>query len=199
MKRRSTALVKKVIIVAALLLSVASWLAIRAHAQEPKAVKPAGKEAGRAVFADLRKQALSGTRESFGIDASATPSTPWCVVMETGFAEGSFTLVAFSDGSASIYLSSGGGSIGGGAHQTISKAAQAMVALAAKFQPRASATKAFPLPRDGQTTFYLRTDSGVFTATAPEEDLGEGRHPWSPLFHAGHEIITQYRIIEARK
>jgi len=153
----------------------------------------------QAVFADLRKQALTGTRASFGIDAPATPTTPWGVVMETGFPEGSFTLVALSDGNASIYLSSGGGSIGGGGHETIRRAAQAMVTLAAKFQPQATATKEFPLPKNGQTIFYLLTDSGAFTTSASEQDLGEERHPWSPLFHAGHEVIGQYRLIEERK
>jgi hypothetical protein len=153
----------------------------------------------QATFADLRKQALTGTRAAFGLDAAPTPTTPWGVVMETGFPEGSFTLVALSDGSASIYLSSGGGSIGGRAHETIRNAAQAMVALAVKFQPQATATKEFPLPKSGQTVFYLLTDSGVFTATAPEQDLGEERHSWSPLFHAGHEVIGQYRLITERK
>ena len=156
-------------------------------------------DARRAAFADLRKQALTGSRSAFGLGAPESPTTPWGVVMETGFSEGSFTLVALSDGSASIYLSSGGGSIGGGAHETIRKAAQVMVALAAKFQSHAMRTTDFPLPKVGQTIFYLVTDSGVFTASAPEEDLGEERHAWSPLFHAGHEVITQYRSIEERK
>lgn len=153
----------------------------------------------QAVFADLRKQALTGTRTVFGLDAPTSPTAPWGVVMETGVPEGSYTLVAVSDGNASIYLSSGGGSIGGGGHETIRRAAQAMVTLAARFQPQATATREFPLPRNGQTIFYLLTDSGVFTTNAPEQDLGEERHPWSPLFHAGHEVIGQYRLIEERK
>ena len=74
-----------------------------------------------------------------------------------------------------------------------------MVALAAKFQSHATAAKEFPTPKDGQTIFYLLTDAGVFTTTAPENDLGEQRHAWSPLFHAGHEVIGQYRLIEAHK
>lgn len=150
----------------------------------------------KAAFADLRMQALTGTRAAFGLDASATSATPWGVVMETGFPEGSFTLVALSDGSASIYLSSGGGSIGGRAHEAIRRASRAMVDLAAKFQPKSTATNDFPLPKDGQTIFYLLTDAGVFTVSAPEQDLGEERHAWSPLFHAGHDVIGQYRLIE---
>lgn len=151
------------------------------------------------MFADLRNQTLTATRTAFGLDVPATPTTPWGVVMEKGVPEGSYTLVALTDGNASIYLSSGGGSIGGGAHETIRKAAQAMVALAATFQPQATATKEFPLPRNGQTIFYLLTDSGTFTFSASEQALGEERHPWSPLFHAGHEVIGQYRLIEERK
>jgi hypothetical protein len=74
-----------------------------------------------------------------------------------------------------------------------------MVTLAARFQPQATATTEFPLPKSGQTIFYLLTDSGAFTTAAPEQELGEERHPWSPLFHAGHEVIGQYRLIEERK
>src|SRR4051812_47928164 len=104
----------------------------------------AAKEARRAASRDLRDQALHATRATFGLDAMTAPMEPWGVVMETGFPEGSFTLVALSDGNASIYLSSGGGYLGGGAHETIRKAAQAMVALAATFQPRATTTSVFP-------------------------------------------------------
>jgi hypothetical protein len=40
---------------------------------------------------------------------------------------GSYTVVAFADGSASIYLSTGGGHIGGVAHENVRKAAKALV------------------------------------------------------------------------
>lgn len=155
-------------------------------------------DVAKTTFGDLRKLALTGSRSAFALKAGASPSTPWGVVMECGFPEGSFTLVALSDGSASIYLSGGGASIGGGAHEAIRQAAQAMVALAATFQPEATRTHDFPLPENGQTIFYLLTDVGVFTANASEEDLGEQRHAWSPLFYAGHEVITQYRTMEGR-
>jgi hypothetical protein len=64
--------------------------------------KPPETEDRQAVFAGLRKQSLTATRATLGLDAPATSTTPWGVVMETGFPEGSSTLVAFSDGSASM-------------------------------------------------------------------------------------------------
>ena len=179
-----------------LIVTVGLLASLFGSCSKPKSPENGGRQA---VLADLRNQALTGTRAAFGLSDPSALTTPWGVVMETGFPEGSFTLVAFSDGNASVYISSGGGSIGGGGHETIRKAAQTMVTLAARFQPQATMTKEFPLPQRGQTTFYLRTDSGIFTITAPEEALGENRHPWSPLFHAGHEVISQYRLIEERK
>jgi len=66
--------------------------------------------------------------------------------METGYSEGSAKLVAMADGSASIYLSSGGGTIGGIANETIRKAAKQMVQIPSQFQPQMKQTTAFPLP-----------------------------------------------------
>jgi len=116
--------------------------------------------------------------------------------MDWGLTEGTATVVAFSDGNASVYLSSGGGSIGGASHESIRKAAQKMVAIAAECQPQAHATTTYPRPQHSQVIFYLLTDVGVFTANAPQEELSSHRHPLSKLGDAGQDIITQYRLIQ---
>jgi hypothetical protein len=116
--------------------------------------------------------------------------------METGYPEGSATLVAMADGSASIYLSGGGGMIGGIGHETIRNAAQHFVQLASLFQPQMKGTTDFPLPRKGETNFYILTDAGVFTASAPENELGENRHALSTLFHAGHAVIAEFLLLD---
>ncbi|MBL4575724.1 MAG: hypothetical protein JKY51_06460 [Opitutaceae bacterium] len=43
----------------------------------------------------------------------------WAVMMETGFPESAYTLIASADGSASIYFSNGGGIIGAGEHENV--------------------------------------------------------------------------------
>jgi len=116
--------------------------------------------------------------------------------METGFPEGTATLVTLADGSASLYLSSGGGTIGGGEHEAVANASRAMVTLSATFLSQMIVVTSFPLPMARITTFFVRTDSGVFSISAPEESLGEGQHALSPLFYAGQEVITQLRLIE---
>ena len=76
----------------------------RVQAQAPKSSKPP-----KEVFAGLRDQALKVSRQSIGLPAPPVPSQAWGVVMDWGVDNGTATIVAFSDGNASIYLSSGGG------------------------------------------------------------------------------------------
>jgi deazaflavin-dependent oxidoreductase (nitroreductase family) len=150
------------------------------------------------VFSDLRDHALHAPRASLGLAAPSSATTPWGVLMETGYAEATATVVAFADGSASIYLSTGGGFLGGQGHETVRRAAIGMVQAAGPAQSHTTQTTAFPLPAPGQVVFYLRTDAGVFTGSATEQELGTRRHALSPLLFAGHEVITQYRLLHER-
>jgi hypothetical protein len=84
--------------------------------------------------------------------------------------------------------------IGGIGQESVRRAATAFVKLAGQHHANMALAKTFPLPREGRTVFYVRTDSGVFSAEADEEALGEERHDLSPLFHAGHEVISQLRF-----
>ncbi len=160
----------------------------------------AQKKAAPAIYQKLRNQALSGSRENFGLPPAKNPAEPWGVVMDTTFDDGgSYTVVSIEDGNASIYLSSGGGWIGGIEHKPLRDAAQTVVKTARKFQPKMTMTTKYPLPKNGGTTFYILTDKGVFTASALEVDLGEKRHYLSPLFYAAQEVATHYRRIDESK
>jgi hypothetical protein len=187
------------IVVGVVIAALATFVLIfHAHAQS----KPPQGKADPALYQDLRSQAFAGSRTSFGLPATATATAtePWGVLMDSSFKDGgSYTVVAIVDGSASIYLSTGGGFIGGVAHETVRKAAKAMVGIAETFQPQMALTTSYPLPKGGETTFYLLTDAGVFTATASEQALANKQHAFSPLFYAAQAVITQYRLINERK
>jgi hypothetical protein len=189
-----------VVVLAAMSLKVAAgWLTDRrVLAQNPK--KEAAMPEAKNPYPGLRDQALNLKREKIGLPAPSKPTEPWAALMEWGLGSGTATVVAIADGTASVYLSSGGGSIGGGqSHESIRKAAQKMVSIAAEFQPHMQATSSYPLPQTGQIVFYVLTDAGVFTATASQEDLSSHRHPLSKLGDAAQEIITQYRLIQSRR
>lgn len=180
------------IIAATVLVSVGFSDFWKGRSKKQGESKPAPEDA----YQGLRNLAFQSSRAKLGLPSPTAPTKPWGVIMDWGLTRGTATVVAFSDGSASIYLSSGGGNIGGASHESIRKAAQKMVAIAGECQPQTHATTAHPLPERGQVTFYLLTDDGLFTASASEEELSSHRHALSKLGDAGQDIISQYRLIQ---
>jgi hypothetical protein len=149
-------------------------------------------EASVAKDAGLRELALTGGQNHFGF---ALPPEPWAVVLETGLDTGAYTVVAVKDGTASIYYSTGGGIIGAGNLPAVAAAAKTLVALAARHSSAFTLAKPQALPRQGHTALYIRRGTDLLYLTALEEDLGEGPHPQSELFHAAHELI--HEIVQA--
>ncbi len=144
------------------------------------------------VYTALRDQVLQVKPDAIG-QAATGQSTVFAILMETGYPEAVATLVAVADGSASLYFSNGGGIIGGGEHQPVRKVCKEFLTLAQDFVLQSSITDKFPLPKQGNVRCYLLTQEGVYTFEATEDDLGYERHPCSPLFHKGHELISAIR------
>jgi hypothetical protein len=144
------------------------------------------------IYTGLRDQVLRTNLEATG-RKDTEQKTVLAVLMETGYPEAVATLVAVTDGTASIYFSNGGGIIGGGEHAPVREASKDFLVLAQQYLSQATATSAFPLPKKGNVRFYFVTDRGVYTFEAAEDDLGYERHLCSPLFHTGHKLITAIR------
>ena len=123
-----------------------------AHAVPP-ALAPSAPPSPAACTA-LRDQAFGMTRTALGLPPARVATEPFGVLMETGYDRGTATVVAFGDGSASLYLSTGGGFIGGASRPALRTAAQTLVTEAARFHPQATRTTTFPLPQPGETRFY---------------------------------------------
>ena len=149
------------------------------------------------VYQGLRLQILQGSGKKIGLAPGASRTEPWGVVIDWGVARGTATVTALSEGNASFDLSSGGGSIGGGPSQdSIGKAAQNAVMVAAKLQPAMHATTKYPLPTQDRLNFYGLTDAGAFTESASVQDVSGHRHALSALGDAMQVIVTEYRQIQ---
>ena len=146
------------------------------------------------VYMGLRQRALNYTA-----DALRVHDEVFGVVMETGYPKGIATLVSFVDGTTSLYLSTGGGTIGAGNHPGPAEASRSLVKLAALNTQRLAVAASTPLPQVGYTRFYVLTQRGTLMAEAKEEDLGEGRNPLSSLFYAAQDVITEIRKVEEAK
>jgi hypothetical protein len=149
------------------------------------------------AYSELRKMVLSTTPKDIGLKPK--PNEVWGVLMETGHPKAVATLVALADGTVSLYFSSGGGVVGLGLHAGPHQTAQSFLRESQQFSKQAQPTTTFPLPRPTFTRFYLLTGTQVLTVEAKEDDLGYGRHPFSSLFHKGHELITEIRKVDNKR
>lgn len=141
----------------------------------------------------LRDLALTVTATDLAVVPSQGLPNVWGVLMETGYPEAVVTLVGFADGTTSLYFSNGGGIIGAGEHVPVREATARFLQAAETHLGSLTPVTDTPVPAVGRIRFYVRTFAGTLGAETSEDDLGYGRHPLSPLFHAGHAVITAAR------
>lgn len=156
------------------------------------------------TFTDLRNQLFSADHAVLApaerrVETWGQGQDVYGVVMEAGLAGGSFLLFGLRDGSASLYLSSGGGSIGGQGRPHISAAAKKLVETARPLLDRFAPVSEHPIPPSGRVRFSIFTSVGVHAAEVSEVELRTGKHALSPLYAAGHAIITGFRVLEERE
>ena len=109
------------------------------------------------------------------------------------------SLVAVSDGSASLYFSTGGGIIGIGQHKEAVEPIKAFLNQAQMHLPDAKLVTETPLPAKGQTLLYLITTEGIKQVIAPDMMTLPERSPFFPLFDAGQHVISVARMTEEKR
>jgi hypothetical protein len=151
--------------------------------------EPGAAAAGDGGTTSLRDQLLHASPQQIGV----TPVRGVLgVLMERGYAKGVATVVALTDGTASMYISSGGAVTGGRAYAPARAASQRLCEQAADSLAATKPTTEFPSPAMGRVRFYVLTESGVRTA---ERDIlplaaDAGADPLAPLIAAGDALLA---------
>ena len=109
----------------------------------------------------LREMFLTLSPQDAGVTPPDTPLGVWAAAMDLSFANGTATLVTTIDGAASLYYSSGGGVIGGEAHDQVRAAAARFVAAVEQCSPHLPCGKPEALPAAGHVRFYAHSRSGL--------------------------------------
>jgi hypothetical protein len=179
--------------------AVAVWLFVRNTRTESESnsttqTAPATTNA----HAALRAKYFTLTRND-AMPKPATPNEPWGVMMEIGYPKMVLTTVAFSDGTASVMRSSGGGFFGGGFLGPVKTAAEDFLNEARKPHPEMKQSHEFPQPGLGYVTFYLFTDNGIFAWSGDELDLEGPMTSLSRLRLAGERVLYEYVQLEKQK
>jgi len=182
---------KGLLIAAATAALVVAGVYVLNATDEQRGVAP-GETAGQVPEApdagSLRDQLLHSTAQQLGI----TPVRGvWGVLMERGYAKGSATVIALADGTASMYLSTGGAVAGGKAYPPAHAAELRLCERAAESEADTIAARDFPSPAKGRVRFYVLTTAGVRVAEGdilPHPGDG-GNEALAPLMAAGDAVL----------
>jgi hypothetical protein len=140
---------------------------------------------GEEVYQGLRAQILGLDPASAGLAQGPEHQVLWGALMETGYPRGTATLMALADGTTSLYLSTGGGVIGGGFHDAVATAARSFLS---ELERHLAALRPDPdarcQPSAGSSSAPSRTQRGC-----------RPRHPRTTSAMAG----TSYRRCSTRR
>lgn len=150
-------------------------------------------------YNDLRDMALSATAEKIGVQLPMDQTKIYGIIMDWDLGEGTVTLVSFISGDASLYLSSGGGFIGGGGHENVKEASRSFINKAETYLSKTNKTDVTPLPDKNGVNFYFLTNKGKFVAQEEVKNVETNSSEWADLFDEANKLITEIRISSENK
>jgi hypothetical protein len=150
-------------------------------------------------YQDLRNLALGATMEQIGVQFPSDQTKIYGVIMDWDLGKGTATLVAFLSGDASLYLSSGGGVIGGSGHNNVKQAAASFIKKADEYLSQTTKTDSTPLPGKDGVKFYFLTNNGKFVGQEEVKNFDNNSSQWLDLFEEGNKLITEIRMVADMK
>ena len=146
-------------------------------------------------FIELREKAFQISPKELGLTFSNEETKVFGIIMDWEMDGATATTVSFITGDASLYLSSGGGVIGGGTHQNVKIAAEKFVEQAQSFLAKAKKTESNKLPETNYVNFYLLTNKGTYVGMENIENFDNNSSEWLPLFDQGNRVLSELRNI----
>jgi len=144
-------------------------------------------------FNDLRNMAFNATGEQLGLE-NLKDKEVYGVIMDWDLGDGIMTLITYQTGDASMYLSTGGGVIGGGQHENVSAASKRFVEQANKYIFKTTETDSTPIPDKNCVRFYFLTNSGKYFVQEQMTSFENETSFWLDYFNEANKVITELRL-----
>ena len=145
------------------------------------------------AFEGLRNMAFTATPEQLGLSLPTDKTIVYGAIMDWEMGGATATTVSYQTGDASLYLSSGGGVIGGGQHKNVNSSAKQFVSLAQTFLDKTTKTETTPLPSTNEVKFYMLTNKGIFVGQEQMKNFENNSSTWLKLFEEGNNVLTELR------
>jgi len=148
------------------------------------------------VYDGLRTAALGVTEAAVGKAPAESPDVLG-VVVDIPRSGGMASVVALADGTTSMYMSTGGGTIGAGAHEAVVLASHALLATLQRLIEMFPADERVDLPQADMVQITLVTPAGRRRAGVPAAAFwGEEPSTVVELIAAIQDVISAIRGID---
>ena len=147
------------------------------------------------MFTKMRTMCLGIKPEQLGLQLPKNETKVFGIVMDWGMDNATASLCSFQTGDASLYLSSGGGIIGGGQHQNVKKSAIDFISNSQSYLTYSVATKTTDLPSNDEVFFYFLTNKGTFLAKDKMANIENKKSQLTNLFDEANKVLTQLRLV----
>lgn len=148
------------------------------------------------TYEALRRTAIDRRLSSLGLAVRGDTAKAFCLIVDWQFETVVATLSTLITGDVELYLSDGGGTLGGIKDPEIRKATAEAVTRAAGAIGALKRTTKYPLPAPGRATFYLlMSNRVVLTADVAVDLLEAGGSPLSPAWSAAQTAFNLIRSL----
>lgn len=182
----------KSFLLAGLFLMAAAGLGVAAPQPAPAAPTfPAD------TYLALREVAFSTKAEDVDVQSGPGEEQAYGVIVEFWRDAQVATVVAFASGDSSVYLSAGGGEIGGRREPTVASAAKSLVVQAQTQLSDLSVMTQYPTPAPGHVAVYALTTKGLRGVEADESRIAIAKDPLNPLYAGAQGIVSAFHAAHA--
>ena len=190
MKKPMTYIIIAVILIVGITLFMKSANKGKTQIEEQNSTE---KQTEQNPYSDMRNMAFSATSEQLGL-SGMDKNDVYGIVSEMDMNGATATVVTFSNGDTSLYLSSGGGFIGAGQHESVQKVVKKYVENGQKYIEKATKIEKAKLPESGMTNFNFLTENGIYSISKSLSELESGKSEFSNLFVELNEVISHIRM-----
>ena len=148
------------------------------------------------IYDALRSLAFSITPEQIGITLPNDTPVVYGIIMDWNIDGEIATVVSFLNGDASLYLSSGGGYIGGGQkYEDTRNAVLELLEFSQKMLPSASQSNTNDLPNLGMIKIYFLTTNGLFVGQDYLKNIESNASLWTEIFEKINDVVSSIREV----
>ena len=183
------------LIIGGLILAIGTFVACKPKTDKKEIQSQNEIQSQENPFDQLRNMALTVTADQLGLQIPDEQTTVYGIVLDWDLGDGVATVSAYQTGDASMYLSSGGGVIGGGQHESVKNTVFPYVSKGQDYLDKATKTETTALPDKDCVIFYLLTNKGIFMAQESMEKIKAETSDWFLLFEEANKVMTELRLI----